>query len=64
MNSDTTVFDFKLNGMFEMAEKLESNGGRLCGISAKNVSHSSDKERISLHEELQSLSHDTNLYHK
>ena len=64
MNSDTMVFDSTLNGMFKMAENLENNGDRPCGISAKNVCHSSAKELISLHEELQSLSHDTNLYHK
>jgi len=64
MNSDTMIFDSKLNGIFKMAENLENNGDRLCGISAKNVYHSSVKELISLHEELQILSHDTNLYHK
>jgi len=44
------VYNFTLNGIFEIAEQLESNGARLYKTAAKNVSHSLAKELISLHE--------------
>jgi hypothetical protein len=58
------VYNFTLSNGFEIAEQLERDGARLHKTAAKNVSHSLAKELISPHEELQSLSHDTDLYHK
>jgi hypothetical protein len=53
-----------LNGIFEIAESLESSGDWFYKTAANNVSHSLKKEFISIQEYSPGLSHDTIMYHK